>query len=158
MMPSPDAIAGMLAVAAVHRQRVQAAMDHLHPWLPLTADALMRADYEVIASAELLVSRFAKLQDHLGAKLVPLAIALAEEPLPVNASFVDKLQCLERLRALPDAAAFRQLREVRNDLAHDYPDDPDQAAAALTVVVASVPSLFAAEEALRAAVLRYAVR
>lgn len=155
MRPTQEVITALLTVAQVHQQRVEAALAHLQPHLPLSAQQLIAADYEVIASAELLISRFGKLQDHLGAKLVPLVVNLSEEPLPANATFVDKLNCLERLRALPDVATFRRLREVRNDLAHDYPDDPEQAAASLAVVVASVPALLAAHQALRAAVGRY---
>lgn len=138
-----------LEVASIHRVRIQAALDHLHGCLPQTGAELAGASYPVVASIELLTSRFGKLQDHLGGQLVPLALELGAEPLPAAATFLDRLLLLEKRQVLPSVAEFRRLRELRNELAHDYPDDPDEAVAALALVVAAVPALLAVEAALR---------
>lgn len=138
-----------LEVAMMHRVRIQAALDHLQGKLPQSGAELAAASYPVIASIELLTSRFGKLQDHLGGQLVPLALELAAEPLSPTTTFLDRLLLLEKRQVLPSVAEFRRLRELRNELAHDYPDDPDEAAAALALVVAAVPSLLAVEAALR---------
>ncbi len=136
-------------VALIHRSRIEAALAHLRGCLPRTGTELAQADYPVIASIELLTSRFGKLQDHLGGQLVPLALELGAEPLPPAATFLDRLLLLEKRRILPSVVECRRLRELRNELAHDYPDDPDEAAAALAIVVAAVPSLLTIEAALR---------
>lgn len=138
-----------LEVASIHRGRIEAALAHLQGCLPHTGAELAHAAYTVIASVELLTSRFGKLQDHLGGQLVPLALELAAEPLPTAATFLDRLFLLEKRSVLPSVAEFRRLRELRNELARDYPDDPDEAVAALALVVAAVPSLLAIEAALR---------
>ena len=44
---------------------------------------------------------------------------------------LDKLAQLERARAIPDAEQWQELREVRNQLAHDYQDDVETAASYL---------------------------
>lgn len=142
-------VTAALDVAQIHRDRIVAAMEYLSTRFPQTSQELVDADYTVIASVELLTSRFGKLQDHLGVQLVPLALDLSEEPLPVTATFLDKLFLLEKLRVLPSVAEFRHLRALRNELAHDYPDDPDQALAALAQVVAAVPLLLALEAGFR---------
>ncbi len=139
----------VLAVSATHRDRMVMALAHLQGQVPRTGGELAHADYAVIASAELLTSRFAKLQDHLGAQLVPLALELSAEPLPSTATFMDRLLRLEKLRAVPSVVEFRRLRELRNVLAHDYPDDPDEAVAGLHAVIAAVPALLEIEAALR---------
>ena len=139
----------VLAVAATHRERIGAALTHLQRQLPQTGGELAYARYETLASAELLMSRFAKLQDHLGTQLVPLAVQLTVEPLPQTSTFLDRILRLEQLGAIASAAEFRRLREIRNDLAHDYPDDPDEAVAGLHQVVAAVPALLALEGSLR---------
>jgi len=85
--------------------------------------------------------RYMKLQDALGEKVLPALLALTLDPLPPEAPFAQKLQRLERLGAIPSAAGWRLLREVRNSLAHDYPDHPDVQAALLNSFVAAAASL-----------------
>lgn len=139
----PDvALRGALAAASRHRQRIREALAHLDAaTLPDSAAAMLAVPYATLASAELLLSRFAKLQDLLGAKVFRLVLALTAEPIAPTATFIDVLHHLERLGALPSAAGWRRLRELRNTLAHDYPDDPEAAAAALQAVVRAVPEL-----------------
>ncbi|MCB9738693.1 MAG: hypothetical protein H6747_05435 [Deltaproteobacteria bacterium] len=115
--------------------------------MPTTGADVLAMPYANVASAELLLSRFAKLQDLLGAKVFGLVVALTDEPLPPTATFLDILHRLERIGALPSAATWRRLRELRNALAHDYADDPEAAAATLRAVVRAVPALLAALEA-----------
>ena len=50
---------------------------------------------------------------------------LAQEPVPANATFDEKLNRLERIGAVPSAEEWKKLRVVRNALAHEYPDDPE---------------------------------
>ena len=145
-----DRANAVLAVAATHRERILAALAHLDGQIPQTGGGLASASYETVASAELLTSRFGKLQDHLSTQVVPLALQLTGEPMPQTCTFVDRLLRLEQLGAISSVAEFRRLREIRNDLAHDYPDDPDEAVAGLHQVVAAVPALLGLEQRLRA--------
>lgn len=57
--------------------------------------------------------------------------ALAEPgPLP---TFIDKLNRLEKIGALESAQQWIQLREIRNQISHDYPNDPEYQAALLNL-------------------------
>jgi hypothetical protein len=93
--------------------------------------------------------RFMKLQDSLGEKVLPAVLLLALDPLPPDALFGEKLQRLERIGAVPSAQAWRTLREVRNSLAHEYPDHPALQAALLTRFVRGVRELLDYWEAVR---------
>nr|VFJ62031.1 MAG: hypothetical protein BECKDK2373C_GA0170839_109314 [Candidatus Kentron sp. DK] len=69
-----------------------------------------------------MVYRFSKLQDSMGMKILKVLlelIALAEE-----AMFAEKLQRLERLGAITSVGEWRMLRELRNQLSHEYEDAP----------------------------------
>ncbi|MGH8548745.1 MAG: hypothetical protein ACRERU_09140 [Methylococcales bacterium] len=77
-----------------------------------------------------LAYRFSKLQDSLGEKVLPGVLELAEEPLPEETPFAVKLQRLERLGVV-EVEAWRKLRELRNQVAHEYIDQPVLKAAAI---------------------------
>lgn len=85
--------------------------------------------------------RFTKLQDSLGEKVLPGLLAATLDPLPPDATFAERLQRLERLGALPSVGRWRLLREVRNSLAHEYPEHPELQAAALTRLVGGAREL-----------------
>ncbi len=66
-----------------------------------------------------------------------------ENPLPPTATFPVKLQRLERLGLIPNVEQWRELRELRNQLAHEYQDAPALKAAALNRFVAGIDDLIA---------------
>lgn len=66
-------------------------------------------------------SRFGRLQDTIGQKLLPLWLKiLGEQPT----SFIDNLNKAERLNILPSVEEWVHLRELRNQMVHEYIDDP----------------------------------
>ena len=85
--------------------------------------------------------RFMKLQDSLGEKVFPGLLAATLDPLPPEATFAERLHRLERLGALPSVERWRLLREVRQSLAHEYPEHPGLQAAALTRLVGGAREL-----------------
>jgi len=88
-----------------------------------------------------LAYRFGKLQDTLGERVLPAVLDLLEEPLPPSTPFAQKLQRLERLGVIPGAEQWRRLREVRNAIAHEYPEAPAVQAALVRRFVAAVTEL-----------------
>jgi hypothetical protein len=56
---------------------------------------------------------------------LPLILQLAQETLPENATFAEKLNRLERIGAIPSVEEWKKFRIVRNSIAHDYADDPE---------------------------------
>lgn len=88
-----------------------------------------------------LAYRYTKLQSTLGEQLLPLMLELAEEPIEPDTPFAQKLQRLERLGLIPSAEHWRALRQTRNALAHEYPDEPEIKAALLNHFLSSVKDL-----------------
>ncbi len=87
-----------------------------------------------------LAYRFSKLQDSLGEKVLPGLLELAEEPLPEETPFAVKLQRLERLGVV-EVEVWRRLRELRNQIAHEYIDQPALKAAAINHFIEGVETL-----------------
>ena len=64
--------------------------------------------------------RYTRLQDDMGARLIPAALrALGEEVAAMP--MLDRLNRMEQLGWLPDAEEWAELRRIRNEFAHDYP-------------------------------------
>lgn len=77
--------------------------------------------------------RFTKLQDAMGERLVPATLAWLQEPQE-SWPMRDELDRLEELGYL-DVEAWLQWRDVRNRLAHEYPDTADLRHAAVLAAV-----------------------
>jgi hypothetical protein len=70
---------------------------------------------------EAFVSRFGRLQDHLGEKLIPrFAALLGESPK----SMLDVLAHAEKMRWIDSAELFIGTRKLRNLRVHEYMADP----------------------------------
>lgn len=113
------------------------------------------ADWTVIEQNPVLVRildqllyRFTKLQDAVGIRLIPATLAVLSEPFE-EWPMIDRLNRLERLGYL-NTAAWMRWREVRNRLAHEYPDQAERRAEALRLAVAAANDLLACYEAWRA--------
>lgn len=69
--------------------------------------------------------RYTRLQDDMGARLMPAVLkALGEDIAPMSA--IDRFARLEQLGWLDSADNWLVLRQVRNQFAHDYPDNPTE--------------------------------
>ncbi len=94
---------------------------------------------DLLANAlETFVVRFGRLQDILGDKLLPkLLIALNERPK----SFSDNLDLAEKLGWIESASDWLAMRELRNQLIHEYIEDVQTLKLALDKAHAFVPEL-----------------
>lgn len=76
------------------------------------------------------VSRFSRLQDHIGDKLIPrFAALLGESPK----SLLDTLAYAEKMAWLSNAEEFISARKLRNLLVHEYMTDAELFLEALNV-------------------------
>jgi len=116
------------------------AKQFLQPVLPLNAGSLSGFSDEQIAIVDQFVGRFAKLQDSMGAKLLPMVLELTKEQGEIEA-YLDKLNRLEKIGALPSVDEWLELREMRNAFAHDYPEDSALQAAILNRAFAAADRL-----------------
>lgn len=112
-----------LEIAQIHAKRLTYAKEKLSPIFPITADKLTSLTNEELLLLELLTSRFAKLQDFMGAKLFSLFLESTGE-VTDEMTFLDKIHKLEKLNIVDNADDWMMMRQVRNHLSHEYPDQP----------------------------------
>jgi len=87
------------------------------------------------------VSRFGRLQDTVGDKLLPaLLTALAEKTGPA----IDNLDKAEKLGLIESADGWMEMRRLRNQMVHEYIEDLAVLTSALRSGHAFVPELTAA--------------
>ena len=88
----------------------------------------LAAQAELAEKVDAFVSRFGRLQDHLGEKLIPrFAALLGESPK----SLLDVLAYAEKMQWLESAESFISARKLRNLLVHEYMADAELFLAAL---------------------------
>lgn len=107
----------------------------------------LEQDEELAERVEAFVSRFGRLQDTLGDKLLPAYLAAHGER---TATFVENLDRAERLGLVRDAQSWFDMRRLRNQMVHEYIDDPVVLASALQAGHAFVPELAATAQRLGA--------
>ena len=130
-----------LAECALHVEVLDEGLDDAKPFMPFSNRSVM--DKKMLRIFDQIAYLFTKLQDTMGEKVLPLILILAQEPLPVNVTFIEKLNRLERIGAIPSAEEWKSFRVVRNTLAQDYPDDPELRASAINRFIEAATQLSA---------------
>lgn len=103
-----------------HILRINEALEELSSIFPLTTENYTTLNSEEIRCLDQFIFRFSKLQDAMGAKIFRYLLEYLDED--VNAlPMRDILNRLEKYRFLPDANEWIYIRELRNEIAHDYP-------------------------------------
>ncbi|MBI3155041.1 MAG: hypothetical protein HYZ20_06505 [Burkholderiales bacterium] len=121
--------------------------DALRDWkvLPAPTPEQIEADRGLRLLTDQILFRFTKLQDSLGERLIPATLESLAEPSeqwPMR----DRLDRLEKLGYL-DVDAWLQWREIRNRLAHEYPDAPGIRHAQLLAAIEAAAALVEAYRA-----------
>ena len=78
------------------------------------------------------LKRFASIQDYLGTKIFPLLLEVAGLGVP---KMSEVLSSMEKEGIITDLSQWIALREARNNLEHDYPDELQQALVVLQYCV-----------------------
>ena len=113
--------------------------------------ASLQGNVELAERVDAFVARFGRLQDTLGAALLP---RLLEALLESTGSVLDNLNRAEKLGWVRSAADWAALRLLRNRMVHDYVSDAAILAETLNAAHAGVPDLVAAANAMAARVRR----
>jgi hypothetical protein len=90
--------------------------------IPITTErvAQLETESDLAERLDAFVGRFGRLQDTVGDKLLPaLLSALGESP----ASVIDNLDKAERLGLIQSADDWLAIRQLRNQMVHEYVED-----------------------------------
>lgn len=104
-----------------HIKRLNSAYKEMEAFMPLDEKQYSGLDDIKVRCIDQFLFRFAKLQDVMGQKLFRLILLFLEEDIK-NLPFIDMLNKLEKLNLI-NANQWRELREIRNELAHSYDDE-----------------------------------
>ena len=109
--------------AKKHIQKIKGAQEILQNVMPLDAKSLMGLNEREQDKLDILIFRFAKLQDLLGRKIFRSILSYSgyETDIP----FVEILSELER-EGLIEIDRWMALRDARNAIAHEYPNEEAQ--------------------------------
>lgn len=112
---------------AKHLSRMNYAYEKISLLAPITKDMIERLNNENIAHVDQLIYRFTKLQDAIGQKLFKSVLfSLGEQVTDKPA--IDIFNRLEQLGIIEDFEKWKELRELRNQLAHEYEEDLSETA------------------------------
>ncbi|MBP9763989.1 MAG: hypothetical protein KBD03_01570 [Gammaproteobacteria bacterium] len=109
-----------LKVADIHAARLQGALEQSAQFMPLSAERLATLPLNQLSFLDMMTMRFGKLQDVIGENIFSLILNILGEDA---ASLIDKLNKLEKLGYIDDVNWWMDLREIRNQVMHDYPND-----------------------------------
>jgi len=100
--------------------------------------ARLEEDPDMAERVEAFVGRFGRLQDTVGDKLLPLLLSTLGEK---SFAAIDNLDRAERLGLLKSADEWMIMRNLRNQMVHEYVEDPVVLSSALKTGHAFVPTL-----------------
>ena len=106
-----------------HLLRLNSASKKMSPFMPLSLTKYEALTEDEIEHIDQFIFRFSKLQDAMGQKLFKSFLVALDEDID-HLPFVDILNRLEKIEILEDINIWRELREYRNELSHNYDDDP----------------------------------
>ena len=108
--------------AKKHIQKIKSAKEILQNVMPLDEKRLAKLNEREQDKLDILIFRFAKLQDLLGRKI--FRTILSYSGYETNLPFVEILSELER-EGLIEVDRWMALRDARNAIAHEYPNEEE---------------------------------
>ena len=113
-----------------HLLRVEDSCADVDDVIPLTVKGYENLSKDKIQAMDQYLFRFSKLQDVIGDKIFKLIFNQYNqnsESIP----FIDMLNQLEKLGFLHSAKEWINLRNIRNKIAHQYDDEPEEMSRAI---------------------------
>lgn len=116
-----------------HISRLDYSYSSIKSKLPFTPQTIESLSNEDTALIDQYVYRFSKLQDTIGNKLFRAVLLNLDEEV-YNKSVIDIFNRLEQLGYVANYETWKQLREIRNEVSHNYDDDPAAVANTLNLI------------------------
>lgn len=120
MSNEKDKLKEALKLCEVHYKSMSYAFGKFKIHMPLTSERYEQLTEDDKSYCDQLVFRFSRLQDAMGSKLFPAILENNGEEAR-KLPFIDILNRLEQLGVIDDAHIWKNLRDIRNDVTHDYP-------------------------------------
>ena len=123
----------------LHLQALQEAMVRCpHPF---TEDHFATRNPDLVAALDQFAYRFAKLQDVMSVQLFRrFALDVLHEPVE-SQPVIDILNLLEKYRYVPSVVRWQEIREIRNQITHEYYLDPGELIVTLEIAFGMVAEM-----------------
>ncbi|MBN2782345.1 MAG: hypothetical protein JXQ66_03795 [Campylobacterales bacterium] len=108
----------------MHLKRMQSAAKKMSSMMPLDEKSYINLTEDEIEHIDQFLFRFSKLQDVMGQKLFKTILVFLSEDID-GKPFIDILNIMEKLYLLDNSNDWKILREDRNELAHNYENEPE---------------------------------
>jgi len=118
-----------------HKLRIEKAYNKIVSIFPISSTRYEKLSDDEIEALDQYLFRFSKLQDTIGDKIFKLIISEYVEDI-TKLTFIDILNHLEKIGILDDANIWKKLRTIRNNISHQYDDEPSEMADALNDMIA----------------------
>jgi hypothetical protein len=129
-----------LQKCSMHLNRLHYASSQVYKFFPLTSATYFTLSEATIGNFDQLIFRFTKLQDEIGNNTFRLLLEYLQEDI-ADKPFRDILNILERLNIIESSDTWLSLRELRNDLTHEYPELIDETIDKLNYLYLQLPIL-----------------
>jgi hypothetical protein len=104
-------------------------------FMPLTATKYENLSKDDVQAIDQYLFRFSKLQDSMGEKLFRVLVARFEGNID-RLSFLDVIKKMEKYIDMDIANEWQDLRNIRNQLSHEYEDDAIEMANSINLIYA----------------------
>ena len=136
-----EKIENSIAIGNKHIKRMNYAFIYVKDIFPLSIEKYKMIDENQITFIDQFIFRFSKLQDEIGNKLFRFILIYLDENIE-HLPFRDILGKLEKIKIINSRDEWLKLKEIRNDLAHEYPDNEMQQIEALNTIIEQRKILF----------------
>ena len=109
-----------------HLLRMNNAYEKIYPSLPITPERVINLSDDEVEHIDQFIFRFSKLQDSVGQKLFKSVLISLDEEV-TNKSAIDIFNRLEQLEIVENYESWKELRDIRNDLAYEYEENESEA-------------------------------
>ena len=123
-----------------HLDRMNFAYENISHLFTVDTKKISQLKKEEITFIDQFIYRFSKLQDALGQKLFKTVLINLDEEV-TNKSSIDIFNRLEQLEIIKDYDKWKSLRDLRNELAHEYEEDEHEAAEKINLIISKKPEL-----------------
>ncbi len=118
-----------------HQIRIVEAYEEVKGVFPLSGKRYSTLSNMEVKNIDQYLFRFTKMQDTIGENIFRLIAEDFVEDIN-KLTFIDTLNQLEKVRILDSVEDWKNLRKIRNNIAHQYDDEVDEMADAINKIVA----------------------
>lgn len=117
-----------------HLKRAKYALNQIALLLPLEAQKIPKLTEDEIAYIDQMIYRYIKLQDAMGRKLLRAILLYLDEDVE-NKAAIDMFNRSEQLGIIQNYDSWKEMRELRNELTHEYEEEDNDTAEKLNLLI-----------------------